>query len=63
MKENQPTLYADLKETFCTVPVIVADALAEERKRVGSLQDEVNEVAEWLQQREQAATIAGLYGN
>jgi hypothetical protein len=56
-------LAADLKETFCTVPVTVAEALAEERKKVGSLQDEVNEVAEWLAQREQAATIAGLYGN
>jgi hypothetical protein len=56
-------LGADLKDTFCTVPVTVADALAEERKKVEALQVEVNEVADWLQQREQAATIAGLYGN
>ena len=56
-------LAADLKETFCSVPVTVAEALAEERKKVGTLQDEVNEVAEWLQRQEQAATIAGLYGN
>ncbi len=52
----------DLKETFCSVPLTVAEALAQERKKVAGLQDEVNEVAGWLHQREQAATIAGLYG-
>jgi hypothetical protein len=52
-----------LKETYCPVPTTVAEELAEERKKVAALQGEVNEVADWLQQREQAATIAGLYGD
>jgi hypothetical protein len=56
-------LGALLKETYCPVPMTVAEELVEERKKVAALQSEVNEVADWLQQREQAATIAGLYGD
>ncbi len=51
-----------LTDTYANVPVAVAEALARERGRVEALQKEVREVAAWLQQREEAATIAGLYG-
>jgi hypothetical protein len=53
----------ELKEAFCAVPQSVAEALNAERKKVQALQTEVNEVADWLRQREQAATISGLYGH
>ena len=55
-------LKTDLRQVYASVPLAVAEALAEERKKVESLQQEVREVSEWLEQREQAATIAGLYG-
>jgi hypothetical protein len=52
-----------LEDTFCAVPVSVARELMDERKKVLAVEDEVREVANWLQQREQAATITGLYGS
>jgi hypothetical protein len=55
-------LKKDLQQVYASVPLAVAEALAEERKKVEALQKEVGEVSEWLEQREQAATIAGLYG-
>ena len=41
----------------------LATALAEERKQVESIVAETREVATWLHQREQSASITGLYGN
>ena len=55
-------LRRDLNETYCSIPVAVSEALAAERKRVEALLKDVREVADWLKQREQAATIASLYG-
>lgn len=52
-----------LRQEFRDLPVTVAEELAAERKKVETLQEEVKEVSVWLEQREQAATIAGLYGN
>ena len=37
-------------------------ALNEERRQIGQMQKETREVAVWLQEREQAANIGGLYG-
>jgi hypothetical protein len=56
-------LARDLEQVYCAVPVSVAEGLLQERKKVKTLEAEVNEVADWLKQREQAATIAGLYGH
>lgn len=56
-------LAVDLTETYCAVPLAVAEALAAERRRVENMLKDVREVADWLKQREQAATIAGLYGH
>jgi hypothetical protein len=34
----------------------------EERQRIEALQKETGDVAKWLQEREQSASIVGLYG-
>jgi energy-coupling factor transporter ATP-binding protein EcfA2 len=44
------------------IPGDTADGLLAERRKVESLQKETREVAAWLEQREQAASITGLYG-
>src|SRR5262249_9618088 len=54
---------ADLKEAYCALPRTLAGELKEGREKGQAIEREVHEVAEWLRQREQAATIAGLYGN
>lgn len=56
-------LESELVRTYATVPMTVAEELLKERKELEAIQGEVNEVAEWLKKREEAATIAGLYGN
>ena len=58
-------LERELQGVFASLPRAVAEALAEERKKVESLQQEVGEVAAWLHKREEAArhAIAGLYGH
>jgi hypothetical protein len=55
-------LRADLEAAYGPVPGDVASTLRQERAKVIQLQSETQEVAAWLQQREQAASIAGLYG-
>jgi hypothetical protein len=55
-------LQDELVNAFQKVPDDVVAALAEERRKVEKLRGEVREVTGWLEQREQAASIAGLYG-
>ena len=55
-------LKKELEATYAVVPDEVAAALEEERKQVDKLVVETKEVAAWLQQREQAASITALYG-
>ncbi len=52
----------ELSGAYGPVPADVAAALAEERQRVEKLRGETHDVAEWLEEREHAASIAGLYG-
>jgi hypothetical protein len=52
----------EMREAYLEVPVDVAAKLLEERKKAEALNAEVREVAEWLRQREQSATITSLYG-
>jgi hypothetical protein len=63
----QRTLAMRLKEelvgAYASIPGELAEALARERRLIDQLIDEVRELADWLRQREQAATIAGLYGS
>ncbi len=51
-----------LAAVYAPLPEDVADGVREERQRIEGLQKETEEVAKWLQEREQSASIVGLYG-
>jgi hypothetical protein len=55
-------LQTELKKTYSVIPDDVARSLQEERRKVEKLIGEVREVAAWLDERQQSANIAGLYG-
>jgi hypothetical protein len=55
-------LQKELENAYGSIPSDVAEALREERRQVEGLLKETREIAAWLGQREQAASIAGLYG-
>jgi hypothetical protein len=55
-------LLEELESAYGDLPAEVARALIDERHQVEKLLGEVREVSGWLEQREQAASIAGLYG-
>jgi hypothetical protein len=53
----------DLEGAYGPAPAEVAEAFQQERRQIGKLSGEVEEVATWLGEREQSATgIEGLYG-
>lgn len=62
-QELSDRLERDLSNAYAVVPAHVADELQQERRQIGHLQSETRAVAAWLDQREQAASIAGLYGS
>jgi energy-coupling factor transporter ATP-binding protein EcfA2 len=53
----------ELESIYAPIPGDVAQALRDERRQVEKLVTETNEVASWLHEREQSASIAGLYGH
>jgi len=55
-------LQAEMEAAYCPLPTDVVRALEEEKRHVERLLGETREVAQWLTQREEAASIAGLYG-
>jgi energy-coupling factor transporter ATP-binding protein EcfA2 len=55
-------LQAELEGAYIPIPADVAQSLVAERNRVEALLAEAREVAVWLDQREEAANIGGLYG-
>jgi hypothetical protein len=55
-------LHTDLEQAYAGVPTEVATTLKAERKEIEALVAEVGEVTGWLEQREQAASIAAMYG-
>ena len=55
-------LQGDLRTAYADIPEKVADQVRAERKQVERLQKDTSELAAWLGQREEAASIAGLYG-
>lgn len=61
-RQLERRLQADLEAAYAGIPEKVAEELREERKQIEHLQSETREVATWLAQREEAASIAGLYG-
>jgi len=62
-KQLAKRVQADLEAAYLALPAEVAGVLREERKAVEALVAQTEEVAAWLTQREQSASIAGLYGN
>ncbi len=55
-------LLQELENVYGPVPEDVAALLEAERRQVEKLAGETREVASWLRQREQSASVAGLYG-
>jgi hypothetical protein len=53
----------ELESAYEPIPAEVAEALRQERRQVEQLLGETQEVTTWLEQREEAASIAGLYGD
>lgn len=53
----------ELESIYAPIPGDVAQALREERRQIEKIAAETAEVASWLHQREQSASIAGLYGH
>ena len=55
-------LQQELENVYGPVPEDVAALLLAERRQVEKLAGETREVASWLSQREQSASVTGLYG-
>lgn len=53
----------ELESIYAPIPGDVAQSLEEERRLVEKIRGETAEVASWLHEREQSASIAGLYGD
>ena len=62
-RQLEGRLQTELASAYAPIPGDVAEALNGERRQVQQFLGEVREVAAWLGQREQAASIAGLYGD
>jgi hypothetical protein len=56
------TMQQELAAVYGIIPSTVAEQLLAERRQVEQLLGDTREVQEWLDKREQAATIKGLYG-
>jgi hypothetical protein len=61
-KHLEGRLRTELESGYAAVPAEVAQALLTERRVLEQFLEEIREVSRWLEQREQAASIAGLYG-
>jgi hypothetical protein len=62
-KQLEQRLQQELQTAYVPVPGDLVRALGAERTQVEKLADQTREVAAWLEQREQATSVAGLYGN
>jgi hypothetical protein len=62
LKQLSKTMQKELESVYGTIPGTVAEQLLLERKKVEQLLGDTREVESWLEKREQAATITGLYG-
>jgi hypothetical protein len=56
-------LSEELESIYAEVPMDVAQRLNAERRQIDHILGEVKEVTGWLEQREQAASVDGLYGS
>ncbi|HXG08288.1 MAG TPA: GTPase domain-containing protein [Gemmataceae bacterium] len=62
-RQLERRLQAEFQSAYTPIPAEVAEVLRGERRQVEQLLHETKEVATWLERREQAASIAGLYGH
>jgi hypothetical protein len=62
-KQLSERLTHELDTAYGPLPSEVAEALLAERRQVEKIVAETDEVAGWLKEREQSASIAGLYGH
>jgi hypothetical protein len=62
LRHLERRLQTELLNVHAPIPENVAQIMRQERRQVEQLAHQTGEVASWLQQREQAASIAGLYG-
>jgi hypothetical protein len=61
-RQLERRLQREMQEAYTPVPGEVAEVLRAERRRVEQLLNETKEVTTWLERREQAASVASLYG-
>jgi energy-coupling factor transporter ATP-binding protein EcfA2 len=62
-RQLEERLRGSLREAFLAIPGDVAQALERERRQVEELRGEVGRIRQWLEERQQQANIAGLYGS
>jgi hypothetical protein len=56
-------LEGELRAVYGPIPTETAEALLKEQARVDELLQSVREVRKWLEERQTASSIAGLYGS
>jgi hypothetical protein len=61
-RQLERRLQAELEGAYLPIPGDIAEALTQERHQVEQLSAQTRDVAAWVEQREQAANIAALYG-
>jgi energy-coupling factor transporter ATP-binding protein EcfA2 len=61
LRHLERRLQSELQNVHAPIPENVAQIMRQERRQVEQLARQTGEVASWLEQREQAASIAGLY--
>jgi hypothetical protein len=61
-RQLERRLEADLEGTYSGIPREVAGILRDERREAEKVIGQTKDVSEWLRQREQSASITGLYG-
>jgi hypothetical protein len=61
-RQLERRLLKELQGAYLPIPSDVAEELRRERRQVEQLRSKTREVAVWVEQREQAANITGLYG-
>ncbi|HVK09631.1 MAG TPA: GTPase [Gemmataceae bacterium] len=63
LKQLVTRLDGELTAVYTPIPALTAEALLLERARIEELLTEVREVRTWLDERQSAASVAGLYGD
>jgi len=62
-RQLERRLKALLADTYLPIPGEVADAIRSEREQIEKLQADVRKVSQWLDERQEAANVAELYGS